>query len=193
MKTYHHGNLRQQLIDRGVELVSSKDSIFSSGEISLRGIARDLGVSATAVYHHFPSKEALLESIVIHLFQELLSTWEGKDGFELGQSYVGFFLDHPGVLHIMFGPTTGMSTRVQELQAQAFEVLTKALSDLPTEDQEPMALLFWVLAHGIVSLTLSGSLGVDPQSCPGVSPLFYQSPGELLKKFEPYLRKGMGE
>ena len=55
-RTYHHGDLRAALIDAGLNSLEGTDA----EAISLRELARIVGVSATAVYRHFPDKRALL-------------------------------------------------------------------------------------------------------------------------------------
>ena len=56
---YHHGDLRRALIKKGMERLR-KGAV---DELSLREIARSVGVSATAVYRHFPDKAALLSAL----------------------------------------------------------------------------------------------------------------------------------
>ena len=58
---YHHGDLRAALIEEGLEQLSQRPA----DEVSLREIARNVGVSATAVYRHFPDKAALLAALCI--------------------------------------------------------------------------------------------------------------------------------
>ena len=56
---YHHGDLRSALIEEGMAELASK----APEDVSLREIARRAGVSATAVYRHFPDKAALLSAL----------------------------------------------------------------------------------------------------------------------------------
>ncbi|WP_260582630.1 TetR/AcrR family transcriptional regulator [Sphingopyxis sp. PET50] len=56
---YHHGDLRAAVIAAGLKRLESGDG----GELGLRALARDVGVSATALYRHFPDKEALLDAL----------------------------------------------------------------------------------------------------------------------------------
>jgi hypothetical protein len=58
-RTYHHGDLRNALIDAGLAALEVHDA----SELSLRALARDLGVSANAVYRHFADKNALLAAL----------------------------------------------------------------------------------------------------------------------------------
>ena len=56
---YHHGDLRSALVEEGLAQLDTK----APEAVSLREIARNVGVSATAVYRHFPDKDALLAAL----------------------------------------------------------------------------------------------------------------------------------
>ena len=58
-RAYHHGDLRTALIDAGLAALEAADA----DAVSLRELARKVGVSATAVYRHFPDKKALLAAL----------------------------------------------------------------------------------------------------------------------------------
>ena len=57
---YHHGDLRAAVIAAGLKRLGEGDD---GAELGLRALARDVGVSATALYRHFPDKEALLDAL----------------------------------------------------------------------------------------------------------------------------------
>jgi len=56
---YHHGDLQAALIEEGLAQISKRPA----EKLSLREISRKVGVSATAVYRHFPNKAALLGAL----------------------------------------------------------------------------------------------------------------------------------
>src|SRR6476469_1040818 len=96
-KTYHHGDLRRALIDAGLELLESRDA----EALSLREVARSVGVSATAVYRHFPDKNALLDALAAEGLGRLAAAQHkaadasggGEAGFAAtGAAYVRFAL-----------------------------------------------------------------------------------------------------
>ena len=58
-RPYHHGNLRAALIEAGMALLAAR----ALDDLSLREVARAVGVSATAVYRHFPDKGALMAAL----------------------------------------------------------------------------------------------------------------------------------
>ena len=58
-KAYHHGDLRSALVEAGLRLLEAR----TADDLSLREVARAVGVSATAVYRHFPDKGALMAAL----------------------------------------------------------------------------------------------------------------------------------
>ena len=106
-ETYHHGNLRKDLISAGIKMLS-RDGI---GSFSLRRLSRELGVSHAAAYRHFSSREELLRAILIEtstMFRDALtaSVKPGVSGqealYQLGAGYVRFYLAHPEILPLFF-------------------------------------------------------------------------------------------
>ncbi|HLU92147.1 MAG TPA: helix-turn-helix domain-containing protein, partial [Pedomonas sp.] len=66
-RRYHHGNLQEELIATALEMLEAQ----AEGNISLRELARRVGVSPNAAYRHFPDKEALLAALAAEGFQRL--------------------------------------------------------------------------------------------------------------------------
>ena len=108
-KSYHHGNLRQALIDRGTHLLDEQGVTH----FSLREVAKAAGVSHGAPYRHFSDRSALLEAIAAQGFANLEAACNAAVAAHpdapraqlmmAGRAYIEFALAHPGVLHIMFG------------------------------------------------------------------------------------------
>ncbi|MFT4874371.1 TetR/AcrR family transcriptional regulator [Congregibacter sp.] len=67
-RAYHHGNLRAKLLEQAIEQLRHTPA----EQLSLRAVARALGVSQTAPYRHFSGKEALLAAIATRGYRELL-------------------------------------------------------------------------------------------------------------------------
>ena len=67
MKSYHHGNLKQELIDCASKLCE-RDGYT---KLSIRSLAKESGVSQTAPYRHFETKEALYASVATDGFKKL--------------------------------------------------------------------------------------------------------------------------
>src|SRR5690554_7435538 len=65
--TYHHGNLREELLHKAISIIREK----GVEKLSLRALARDVGVSQTAPYRHFTDKNELLAELATLALEEL--------------------------------------------------------------------------------------------------------------------------
>jgi AcrR family transcriptional regulator len=174
---YHHGNLREALIEAALELIGAKGPAgFTFAEA-----ARHAGVSPAAPYRHFRDRDALLAEVAQRGFlrfeQQLAAAWdEGRPSlptaFErLGKAYLAFARTEPAYFSAMF--ESGLSlTEHRELQQagdRAFAVLRGAcealVASLPAAKRPPpmmMALHIWSLSHGIASLFARGDAARRP-------------------------------
>ena len=107
-RTYHHGNLRSALLQRAWDVV---DEEGAADALSLRQLARDVGVSHGASARHFRDKAALLDALAALGFARMnaaltdASTRPGpfSERFAAaGRAYVGFAVSHPAVLAVMY-------------------------------------------------------------------------------------------
>lgn len=161
-RAYHHGDLRAAVIAAGMKRLRDGDD----GELGLRALARDVGVSATALYRHFPDKEALLDALADEGLRRLgalqaqawLKAGGGHAGFKAtGIAYVRFAYEEPAVFRLSF--TRQMSERCQP-GADGGEVgynllragVAQTMSHL--EDPDTAALHAWALVHGLAMLLL---------------------------------------
>src|SRR3546814_12186691 len=106
-RAYHHGDLRAAVIAAGLKRLAED----AGGELGLRALARDVGVSATALYRHFPDKEALLDALAEEGLRRLgalqaqawLKAGGGRAGFKAtGIAYVRFAHDAPALFRLSF-------------------------------------------------------------------------------------------
>ena len=74
-RPYHHGNLRAALLERG-----RAHAAPSGGELSLRELAREVGVSHAAPRRHFADKQALLDALAEDGFERLGRELRGRVG-----------------------------------------------------------------------------------------------------------------
>ena len=162
--SYHHGDLRAALIKEGLTQLEKGDL----EALSLREIARAVGVSATAVYRHFPSKELLLRALAEHGLAMLAEQqkWgaakaKGKLAFaETGRAYVRFALANPNLFRLIFIHTPGrMRPDAASPEGSAARLLRDyvghALGPRATaEAQFVAALRAWALVHGLSMLIL---------------------------------------
>ena len=165
-EAYHHGSLREALVAAGMEALDGPDG----KEVSLRELARKVGVSPTAVYRHFPDKQALVEALASEGLAMLgaaqaeaaAKVGGGALGFaETGRAYVRFALAHPALFRLMY--TQGNPVEHDVSGDPAGRLLQKMTRDLSgnTDDADRLALQAWSIAHGIAMLMLDGRIPAD--------------------------------
>ena len=106
-QSYHHKDLRNALIEKGIEIVS-KEGIHS---FSLRKVAAACGVSHAAPYSHFQNKEELLEAMQLFItdrFSKLLEDTIQKNHNiseilkDMGVTYISFFVENPAYFQFLY-------------------------------------------------------------------------------------------
>jgi AcrR family transcriptional regulator len=166
-KPYHHGNLRESLLDAALHLIADEGP---SG-FNLREVARRAGVSHNAPYRHFRDKEQLLATVAAEGFRELHaamlegasteSTLIGKLK-RSGYAYVAFALRRPEHFAVMFDLP-------DSARAEAFAMLLEIIGLCQSEEQLPeggaeyRAMMAWSLVHGIARLAVAKRLPLRSQ------------------------------
>ncbi|HEY0450429.1 TetR/AcrR family transcriptional regulator, partial [Actinophytocola sp.] len=162
-RSYHHGALREELLEACVRLIESE----GIGAVSLRRVAREAGVSPGAPYHHFTDRGALLAAISVRGFEQLAEdlTAARATGGEvlvaLVEAYIGFARRHKGYFQLMFRPELSQPEKHPDARVAgdaAFGVLTDAVAGCGVSDPDGLAVSLWAFAHGLASLTLDGQL-----------------------------------
>ena len=190
-KAYHHGHLRQSLIEVGLQVIAES----GVRGLTLREIGNRLGVSRMAPYRHFKDKGALLAAITTagftHFSEALESArdsagpdWEAQAN-ALAVAYVRFAREHKAHFEVMFGG----GGEPQYLDPAGIEVAERSFGVLKTlvkEGQrlgqvipgEPtlMAQMIWATVHGVSTL----GLGLTPD-CNTPQPDFALYCAELLR------------
>jgi AcrR family transcriptional regulator len=161
---YHHGHLRQAVLERAVEVIGEE----GPGQFSLRSLASDLGVSHTAPRHHFGSREGVLTAVAAEGYRLLAGRLESariQGGLlESGVAYVEFARDHPAHFEVMFSPKLYDEKDPELVAARAvtFAQLrggVESMADLrPSEDTAAAVVAAWAIVHGIATLALTGNL-----------------------------------
>ncbi|MCJ8157124.1 TetR/AcrR family transcriptional regulator [Sphingomonas sp. LaA6.9] len=173
-KRYHHGDLRAALISAGLELLAER----SADDLSLREVARHVGVSATAVYRHFPDKQALLSALAFEGMEELgrrqraasEEAGGGLEGFAAsGATYVHFAVENPALFRLIFAsaPPVRLLDAEPDRVGQAMRGLREDIAalmpaHLPEATRRTAALHAWSLVHGLAMLILDGQVDYDP-------------------------------
>lgn len=165
-RPYHHGDLRRALIDAALAAIG-RDGVAS---ISLRGLARDLGVSHAAPVHHFRDKAGLLTAVAVEGFELLAArlqrAWEETGSFlEVGVAYVGFATSHPAHFEVMFRPDLyhrddpELARASDAAAAVLYERVGQAVGRARRRrDTELAGIAAWALVHGLATLWLNGTL-----------------------------------
>ncbi|MEL6205979.1 MAG: TetR/AcrR family transcriptional regulator, partial [Pseudomonadota bacterium] len=171
---YHHGNLRQALVDAALRLIEEK----GPQGFTLSEAAKVAGVTPAAVYRHFEGREDLIAEAArqgYEIFADVMEhAFNGGEpsalaAFEAtGRAYLAFAAKYPGHYQAMF--ESGLSVqRTPQLAAVAerarsiLERAAEALSVHIPEDKRPPAAMFsahiWAMSHGVVELFARGSPG----------------------------------
>lgn len=176
---YHHGNLRQSLLDSSLQLLREG----GIEALSLRKLAELSGVSRAAPYHHFADKQALLAAVAEQGFAELSGLLHGVVNNEqvslderLHQAvlgYLDFALEQPALYELMFGqalwqadspasqqPSTAQFQRVAKdcfrQYVHLFERLQARTPTAPAQLPLRSAQLLWATLHGLAQLARNG-------------------------------------
>lgn len=167
MDAYHHGNLREALVDAALA------SLDSGGGIpSLRQLASLVGVSRNAPYRHFQSKEDLLGHVAVHCFEALcvaIATasdlrQEPVERAHAGcRAYIDYGVRHPSRYGLMFGSNTPVTTHSAATEASyaAFALLVEAAAAFEPLDARLRAFHAWLTLHGAVDLLRQGVVPAD--------------------------------
>jgi AcrR family transcriptional regulator len=170
-KTYHHGDLKNALVEAAAKLVSER----GAASVSLREVARVAGVSHAAPYHHFKDKAGLTAAVAeegfrrFDQYQQRALRNASSDPKErlaaLGKSYIRFAIANPHFFRVMFrGDFTEFEqySSLSTLGEQTFDRLVNTVRENVKTSNEPeimiAALRAWALVHGLATLWLDGGL-----------------------------------
>lgn len=183
---YHHGNLREALIQAALELIAER----GIGGFAVAELARAVGVSAAAPYRHFRDRDAVLAEVARRGFEALAAEMgaaaEARRADPVGaleacaQAHLSFAGQDRPVYSAMFDPHFPVAahpelTRALDAAFAVLRVAAQAASDRSAAARRPpplmVALHIWAMTHGIATLFLG-------RSGAGQLPM---SPGELLE------------
>lgn len=167
---YHHGKLREALLTRATEIIEEA----GVEGLSLRQLARDLGVSHAAPGKHFRDKQALLDALALEGFRAMnagiVGASEAAGGYRsrfarIARAYVNFAVAHPVLLAVMHS-TKHHPDASDELRnigedgirvARALIAEAQDAGELASGDVEGLALVCFVSLHG-AALLAAGNL-----------------------------------
>ena len=182
--TYHHGDLPRALVAVAIDLARAG----GTDDVTIREVARRLGVSPAAIYRHFPDRDALLgdvaRAIRMQLAQRMLDEVEAihepdararsvRRFIAVGRAYLDFAAEQPNLLAAAFIPIEPPDAHSE--QPNPWEVLAGALDALVAAGAMPPArrlgaeVFAWSTVHGFATLRANRSFDVsgDPAPDPG--------------------------
>lgn len=173
-RSYHHGDLRRAL------LTQAEATLRETGidGLSLRQIARDIGVSHGAPARHFPDKQALLDALALDGFESLnaalaqASAGGGshRERFDrVARAYVSFAVERPALLQLMYASKHHASASAQLRETGEAGMVTardllaeaQAADQIGPGDPDVLAVVAQAQMHGLATLASGGILPRD--------------------------------
>ena len=168
---YHHGNVREALIDEGMQLIESNQVEL----LSLRRLAKEVGVTPSAVYNHFSNRNALMLAIKIRLYDEFNKFFENRssnsgdpeqDLVEICFAYCHFSQEYPSRFHFLFSSILPIEWSTPDMVEIATRTLARTRKlvlkiydkyKVPCSEEKVVntTLLIWAQLHGLVALKQS--------------------------------------
>jgi AcrR family transcriptional regulator len=175
---YHHGDLRRALIQEALVMIAES----GASDLSLRELARRVGVTQTAPYRHFADREALLATVAEEGFRNLteqskLAAAAAPTNLDalsaMGRAYLRFAKENPSHYRVMFGPEIVGNERLKypalghvcaELDNLYLGVIKKGQEsgEIIEGSTAELAESTWAMAHGLSSLLIDGHIGENP-------------------------------
>ena len=176
-RRYHHGDLRTALLDAAEALVRERGlDGWSLREASIR-----VGVSPSAAYHHFDSRDGLVRALSGRLLARLgerlgRAAGRARGGRQqrliaVGRSYVQWAVNDPAVARLVFG--AGRTEREAPVSPHPHDVLVAELDrlvdagGLPASARPGAEFIVWAAVHGLATLLADGLIRLDGQRAVG--------------------------
>lgn len=173
---YHHGNLRQNLIEKGIELLVAE----GYANLSLRKVAKACGVSHAAPYNHFKDKDELLLAMQQHVEMEFAhilqqAAADNSEGLlAMGLAYIRFFTQNPAYFRFMqIQDNTNIIISSDEISSnylpfnlfrdQAFKNME--VCDIAPAKQADLLAAMWAIVHGITGMATMRSVTYEGDWC----------------------------
>lgn len=174
-KSYHHGNLREELIEKGIELINE----VGEEKLSLRKVAKMCGVSNAAPYTYFKKKSDLLYAMSDYIWgilaMELDRTrkkYENQENLlvKLGKTYVMFFCENHRYYHFMISRKNmkidlfSKFSEIENNNEKAFSILKieaiKILEKMgvPNQAMQDKIIAMWALVQGLVTIMIMNDI-----------------------------------
>jgi len=173
-RPYHHGDLRAALLAAAERALRDR----GAGALSLRELAREVGVSHAAPGRHFKDKQALLDALALAGYERLARALESADDAglpleprlsALAKAYVGFAVDNAALLELMFARKHDPEASAQLADAVdrsvgAFERLVvdaQARGEIVAGDPARITLVAGASMHGLATFAADGRIPAE--------------------------------
>ncbi|GAA4528882.1 TetR/AcrR family transcriptional regulator [Amycolatopsis samaneae] len=173
-RSYHHGDLRAALLDAAESLVRER----GADGWSLREVSARIGVSPSAAYHHFESRDALVRTlswrVLAGLGEQLGRAAAHARGqradpqarlIALGRAYVRWTQRDPAVAGLVFGahrgePESPVSPHPHDVLVAELDRLVDA-GGLPASSRPGAEFVLWPALHGLAALLGDGMMRLE--------------------------------
>jgi AcrR family transcriptional regulator len=170
---YRHGDLKNGLVQAALQLVQSRSNV----EFTIRELAGKTGVTHTAAYRHFKSKNEIMRVIaaegfgILHEYFKAAIDKDPADIVSLGVSYVRFAVENTAHFRVMFHPDLKSETDANTpvpTGGELFSTLKTCVEynqKIGTFSMTPsldLSITAWALVHGVAMLWTSGNLSPAP-------------------------------
>ena len=174
-KSYHHGNLREELIEKGIEVINEE----GEEKLSLRKVAKMCGVSNAAPYTYFKKKSDLLYAMSDYIWGILAAEldrtrkkYENQENLlvKLGKTYVMFFCGNHRYYHFMISRKNmkidlfSKFSEIENNNEKAFSILKieaiKILEKMgvPNQAMQDKIIAMWALVQGLVTIMIMNDI-----------------------------------
>ena len=174
-KSYHHGNLREELIEKGIEVINEE----GEEKLSLRKVAKMCGVSNAAPYTYFKKKSDLLYAMSDYIWGILAAEldrtrkkYENQENLlvKLGKTYVMFFCENHRYYHFMISRKNmkidlfSKFSEIENNNEKAFSILKieaiKILEKMgvPNQAMQDKIIAMWALVQGLVTIVIMNDI-----------------------------------
>ena len=167
-------------------VTAARDQLVRLGAegISMRAIAADAGVTAGAIYRHFPNKEALLARVIHESFERFeKSLWRGISSLpvgslerlqSLGEAYISFAINSREDFRILFAVRSDNPTKLSDLPSRAgYGILKQCVVEaievgqIRRDDPALISIFLWSRVHGAAMLLFACDLSEEMAALKG--------------------------
>ncbi|MEA3498094.1 MAG: TetR/AcrR family transcriptional regulator [Campylobacterota bacterium] len=174
---YHHGNLKEEFLKIAFEFIETNDI----DKLTLKILSDATGTSRSAIYRHFKSKDALIETMIEKGFEDfdnitapiLLDDSQSLvDRFYLStKAYILWAKNNPNLYRLLFGAKYSHIREeiisIKDKDCSGFGALKLAIEEgqkssiLKKDDSYKQAIIIWASLHGLASLIIDGFMDVE--------------------------------